>query len=80
MRCMMLSILCIRPNIFTLESKFLGRADITEDSVSGLCFCTPSVPHYDRDPGRAVSVRALLGSVNELPEVVLYNTGMHSSY
>lgn len=79
MRCMMLSILCIRPNIFTLESKFLGRADITEDSLC-LCFCTPSVPRYDRDPGRAVSVRALLGSVNELPEVVLYNTGMHSSY
>lgn len=80
MCCMMPSILCIRPNIFALESKFLGRADITEDSISGLCFCTPSVPRYNRDPGRAVSVRALLGSVNELPEVVLYNTGMHSSY
>lgn len=66
---MILSILCIRPNIVMLESKFTDRAVIAEDHMSGLRFCVPFVPRYHRDLWGSVSIRGLLGSIKELPEL-----------
>jgi len=74
-RCVLLSVLCIGPNIFRLESKFTDRAVTAEDQVSGLRFCVPSVPRHDRDLWRAVSIRALLGSINEFPGKLFTSLG-----
>lgn len=68
MYSVILLILCIRLNLFTPESKFTDQAVTAEDHISGLCFCIPSTPCYDRDLGRAVSIRDLPVSIRELPE------------
>lgn len=47
-RCVILSIPCIKPNVFRLESKFTEGAVIAEDCISGLRFCVPSVPRHNR--------------------------------
>lgn len=75
----MIWIPCIRPNMCMSESKFTDRAVTAENHISGSCVCMAPTPHYNRDLWRAVSRRDLLGTINELPEEVVYIIWMHLS-